>query len=264
MAPATTPLARVIVDSREPKNVDALLQAEGATVERRELDVGDYVIQTRDDANAEWKPKLIVERKTFYDLIGSIKDKRLWEQHGRLTANAQGARVAYLVEQSSIPDPKAKTGKMLNKAAEAALLKLGVIFKTQLLRSRNIQHTAWTLAWSAKRLGDLKEGEDDPTANYRVTVHASKRENRTARGCWEGMLECVPGVGPEVAKAVADEFETPNDFFALFAKNADEKALAEIKVNGKRRVGDVLANKIYEHMGFGTSAPSKRPKVEAS
>ena len=219
---------RVIVDSREPKEIDDLIRSHTPDVERLEMDVGDYRVEVLHDGETSWVPRLIVERKTFKDVIGSLKDGRLWEQHARLVSNAQGAVVAYVIEQSTIPDLQAKTGFMLNKATEAAILKLAVVYRTQLLRSRDLKHTAWMLGWSAKRIGELKDGDDDPTKNYRVVVHASKKLNKTPRESWERMLECVPGVGPEVAKGIAQAFPSLVDFAAAAQRTPSSVTLENL------------------------------------
>lgn len=65
---------RIVMDDREPEEIKQWLEKEGVVVEKRRLDVGDFVISS----------DVVVERKSSTDLTTSIIDNRLFEQIIRL------------------------------------------------------------------------------------------------------------------------------------------------------------------------------------
>ena len=93
---------RVVVDERETELYDKLdiamcsqSRAGCVDIEQEVLPIGDVLIQTN-----EGKDVLIIERKTFADLLSSIKDGRYEEQSYRLL-NSSGFpphSVFYLLE----------------------------------------------------------------------------------------------------------------------------------------------------------------------
>lgn len=85
MAPRKPPpLPPLTVDTREPRTIDRLLEAEGFTVDRTKLDTGDYLW-----VNAAGVP-VLVERKTVPDLLGSITG---YQRNRKTRAQNQLARL---------------------------------------------------------------------------------------------------------------------------------------------------------------------------
>src|SRR3954453_18359340 len=77
----------VVFDHREIRSgIPDALAAAGIDLKPEQLPAGDYVLSDR----------LVVERKTGADLAASIKDRRLFEQIGRLKASF--AAVVLVVE----------------------------------------------------------------------------------------------------------------------------------------------------------------------
>ena len=63
----------IIIDTREPKRIDAYLNNNGIATKREILDIGDYLLEDG----------VIVERKDT-DIIQSITTKRIWDQLSNL------------------------------------------------------------------------------------------------------------------------------------------------------------------------------------
>ena len=76
----------IVVDHREDKFFDDLFKSSGAYVDRRALDVGDFLCSAR----------LVVERKTRADFESSVIDGRLFSQLPNLVSNYE--RVVIIVE----------------------------------------------------------------------------------------------------------------------------------------------------------------------
>lgn len=73
----------VVVDTREPKDVDAYLTKFGCRVKRGTLTRGDYATQ-----------HVVIERKSLADFEQSLITKRIWKQMDKLS---QDSRVKFLV-----------------------------------------------------------------------------------------------------------------------------------------------------------------------
>jgi ERCC4-type nuclease len=83
----TTDTIEIVVDTRERgKIIQKLESLEGLRLERRELDVGDYILPDG----------VVIERKSATDLILSVVDQSLWDKVAKLSASYR--RVVYLVE----------------------------------------------------------------------------------------------------------------------------------------------------------------------
>ena len=67
---------KIVMDTREPEEIADLLHGAGIGVEKRQLSVGDYVIDS----------ETAVERKTASDFVRSLFDGRLLDQCSRLSS----------------------------------------------------------------------------------------------------------------------------------------------------------------------------------
>jgi len=64
-------ILKIIIDSREPKKVIKLFQLSPHSIEIAALECGDFYSPEKE---------ILIERKTYNDLISSIKDNRLFSQ----------------------------------------------------------------------------------------------------------------------------------------------------------------------------------------
>lgn len=203
-------------DHREERSgiPDALREA-GIHAVAADLPVGDYVLSDR----------LVVERKGHTDLAASIKDRRLFEQTGRLTAAYPA--VVLLVEGEPI-----HIAERSWKGALGRTLVAGV----SVLRTEDAADSAEWLA----RLHRL-EGRPPSAARGAARV---RRPTEDLRQTAEDVLRCLPGVSNVGARRLLDHFGSLADVFA-----ADEGALREVS-----GIGPVRAAALARL--FGASGPN--------
>jgi ERCC4-type nuclease len=115
-------LVAVVIDSREPAWVQALTFG-GAQTMVAPLDHGDLLATTDDGAF------IAVERKTPEDLLGSLRDERLWQQ---LAGMVKQTRWSYLIVTGELthgPNDKVLTGRGITGWSWAAVQ--GALVKAQ-------------------------------------------------------------------------------------------------------------------------------------
>lgn len=88
---------KLIIDNREKIKTQF---SEKLTIEFKNLDIGDYIIEKNE------KESIIIERKTIEDYAASIKDGRNREQKKRLKAVYPTNRILYIVEGSMMDTNK--------------------------------------------------------------------------------------------------------------------------------------------------------------
>ena len=201
----------------------------GAEVVRQRLDVGDFVLE------ADGK-RIVVERKSLFDLAKSLTDGRYAEQKARLVATSEGdgSTVCYLVEGSIRGWNGDLSGggpaHVRNAQLEAAITMTSVRDNIPVLRCKDAGHTFDTLCYL---YGQLKQGTvftAKPSAVARgyaaLVVSKRKRENmEDASTQWCVMLGSVPGMSAAKAQAVATAYPSMK---AL--SNATSRDLAEVRV----------------------------------
>lgn len=225
----------------------------GDAITRRRLDIGDVHVVHGDTT-------IIVERKTWGDLVASLRDGRWSEQKLRLLAARERAaaegkliELVYAVESAVVPSYDGATRGVPNANAFAALTKLALRDRALVLYSSCQEHTAKTVAYIAKTL--VKDGFSSAAKvalvcaeGYAgVAAHSSKRKNAD-ENVWESMIGAVKGFSGKKAAALADAYPSPGAlagaYAALRATGASDKCLdtmiADILVGG-RRLGPALS-----------------------
>lgn len=174
---------RVVVDDRETRCgiLDILNTMESVSVTVERLTCGDYAVGEN----------LLFERKTLADLAVSIKDGRIFRQGCKL---AQSPRRGIIILEGTSRD-LASSG-MRREALQGALITLTVFLGIPLLHSRNLQETVQLMLYTARQnrtiaSGALPRHGVRPRGKRRTQIH---------------ILQGLPGVGPERASALLDEF----------------------------------------------------------
>lgn len=181
----------ILCDSREARSGLAthLAAMPGITVTRTELACGDYVVEDR----------LVIERKSAADFVLSVMDGRLFEQAGRMAA--QAAPAVLLLEG----DPFSETRSSIEPASIAgALSALPVFFGVSLLRSSSVEMSALLIATMARH---VTQG-----LGYEIPLRAAKPKGAGVAA--QFLAEGLPGVGPATARKLLQHFGTPRALFA--------------------------------------------------
>jgi ERCC4-type nuclease len=197
----------VLYDHREERSgVPAALRAARIAVAAESLPVGDYVVSDR----------VVVERKSPADLAASIKDRRLFEQVGRL-AEAYPS-VVLVVEGEPVHISERSWKGALGRA---------LIGGVAVLRTAGPQDTA---AWIAR----LHRLEGKPVSTPRG-VPRVRRPTDDDTETAQDVLRCLPGVSTVGARRLLEHFGSLQAVFA-----ADERALRAVAGIGPVR-GAALA-----------------------
>lgn len=241
---------RIVIDEREPHLFDKcnLLKMENMDyfkdiqVVKKVLILGDISIET-DDENI----LCLIERKSFQDLLSSIKDGRYDEQSHRLTHCSQLSthNILYLIEGmfSQLRDAKEK------KIIYSAITSLNLYKGFSVLRTCSLQETAETVMYLASKIekntkkdipfkfhlqNNSNETENSEIKNYSNFVKKSKKENITPENIGEIFLCQIPSISSQTAISIMNEYKTINNLIKNLYSNPD--CLNNI-LCGKRKIG---------------------------
>lgn len=179
---SSTPI-RVVADHRERDAgvLPILEKMPDVEVCVEHLSIGDYVI---DDV-------FVFERKTLPDLAASIKDARLFRQACRLATDNR--RAAFLLEGTAVDLGQSI---MRREAIQGALVTITLMFGLAVLRSRDAEESAKLMIYAARQARAWSTG----AIPRRVRRPKGKRKAQLQ------VLQGLPGVGPERATRLLDEF----------------------------------------------------------
>lgn len=254
---------KIIVDEREPAlfdRLDARLSSlktpSFAILEKRVLTLGDILIETD-----EGKKVMLIERKTYTDLLASIKDGRYEEQSYRLIHSSGFPlhSVVYLLEGlfSQLRTPLEK------KIIYSAMTSLHFFKGFSLYKTSTVDETAEWLIYTADKIerefgkgripyyltstfaGTLRlrdqEGthdthKEEPTgSDYCSVVKKVKKENVTPENIGEIVLCQIPGISSVTAMAIMSNFTSFNHFIQELQSNPQCIDAITVTSNGKVR-----------------------------
>jgi len=231
---------KIIVDERERAlydRLDARLSSlktpSFAILEKRVLPLGDILLETD-----EGKKVMLIERKTYTDLLASIKDGRYEEQSYRLIHSSGYPlhSVVYLLEGlfSQLRTPLEK------KIVYSAMTSLHFFKGFSLYKTSTVDETAEWLIFTADKIerefgkgripyyltqtfaGTLRIRDQEDTndthreepsgSNYCSVVKKVKKENVTPENIGEIVLCQIPGISSVTAMAIMSHFTSFNHF----------------------------------------------------
>jgi ERCC4-type nuclease len=213
---AGPPRVRIIVDSREPRNVEEHLARLGAAVERRTISPADFVLSS----------DCAVERKTVSDFMASLFSGRLFEQATAL----KGAYSKPLVivegdiemELRKRQSPRPFWGAMVKLQAEMGI---------PVVTTPTPAHSADALYVMAKRL------QKDEGSNNRF-VAQNKPRSMSPEDWRLFIVASLPYIGDELAARLLAHFKSVRKIFL-----ASEDELEEVEGIGKakaKRISQLL------------------------
>ena len=205
-------IPRVIVDTRETTSgIPEDLERKGVYVQRKTLDVGDYVVG-----------QCVIERKTARDFISSLYSGRLFEQAQRISSAYK--KFMLIVEG----DAQESLSEMKNpRAYWGALLALALDFDFKILFTSDQEQTADVLDLLARKTGRGKDGRP---------LLLRKPRMGTTRDWQLLVLESLPGVGPKLAEKLLEAFGS--------VRNVFRASWVELAVKGG--IGEARAKRIQK------------------
>lgn len=251
----------VLIDEREhtlyEKCLEILKQKpnQNIVIFKQVLELGDMIIKTNEDEII-----CIIERKTFSDLLSSVKDGRYEEQSYRLlhSSGVPPHSIIYLLEgiTSSIRTPVEK------KIIQSSVTSMSLFKGFSIQRTSSTLETAdWLIHTADKIHRNLEKGQivyhktipytrsimtnSDPSGNnyaahpqeqnYCNVVKKTKKDNITENNIGEIILSQIPGISSVTAIAIMTQF---NSFPHLVRELNNDPTCIEnltITTNGKTR-----------------------------
>lgn len=216
------------IDGREPPAVfAAFLEVKHL---RANLEVGDFLIASGSS------PVIIIERKSWADLVSSLGDNRLSEQTARIVEKCKGAgaRPVLIVECDRVYGWEGKSGGLSNKFIDCVISKYS-IEGFSVMRTKDVSHTASLVKWLLDRCIKGKIPGFEPTLEFRGHAGEQKFRKKDYDNPWEIMLTAIRGVSKKKAKDVCLKYKNAKELLSAFV---DKKNL-DIKGIGKKLESDI-------------------------
>lgn len=206
-------IPRIVIDSRETASgIPERLEERGVYVQRRLLDVGDYIVG-----------QYAIERKTIADFISSLYSGRLFDQAQRITRAY--SKFLLIVEGDfqeaffELKNPRAFWG---------ALLTLALRYDFKIFYTSSIDQTVDLLSLLARR------GARTGVPDLPLIV---KKPRLTSTKEWQLLvLGSLPTIGPVLAEKLLKSFGSLQNIFAA----------SRIELAVKGGIGESRAEKVYD------------------
>ena len=161
---------KIIIDERETALYDLFPKTGKIAIEKKVLHLGDIVFANDDETSIY----MVFERKSFRDLLASIKDGRYAEQSYRLTnCFPEPHNIVYLLEGMFSTLPKEEDKKLVI----SCMASLNYFKGFSLMRTVSIAETAQHILYMAEKID--KEIKSGKIGKYCKTskIHENKMEN---------------------------------------------------------------------------------------
>lgn len=240
------------IDKREQKIITWLTD-NNIEFKTELLNTGD--IQIYNDTNIIYN----IERKTIQDMLSSIKDGRYKEQKVRLLstiANQECNNIFYILEGQT----NTLTDKEKN-VLYGSWISCQFRDNINIIKTSNIQETCEFILKLLNRI-NLKPTDfikyNDTTniktvdINYLKTIKTKKKNNITPNIAQILMLATIPNISNLIAEKVLTKYKTLHKLFKCYELCYDESErellLANIKINDKRKLGNIASKNIYNYL----------------
>jgi ERCC4-type nuclease len=247
---------KIIIDEREHSLYEKLVQLlqqkpmPHISLLKQVLPLGDIYLKTNDDNDV-----LLIERKSFSDLLSSIKDGRYEEQSYRLihSSGFPPHNIFYLIEGmfSQLYNPQDK------KFILSAMTSLQFFKGFSMLRTATMSETADIVLSMADKIdrdlgkgktpfykpmqisidenSDLLENSIVTGANYCSVVKKVKKDNITPENIGEIILCQIPGISSVTAITIMKNFQGFPNLLDQLNQNPNCLDSIMIETNGKTR-----------------------------
>ena len=238
------------IDTRE-KDLYNICKLESDNIIFETLPLGDIIIY--DDNGSE---RVIIERKTLYDLASSIKDGRYTEQSYRLNnCEVHNHNIIYLIEGNlNMYNPK--RGRLERSALLSAFTTITYFKGFSLHRTNDITETAeFILSYSNKlqKVGKpsyYSKDAEPASQNYVEVVNRVKSSNITRENIGTIMLSQIPKVSTAIALAVMKEYKTIEKLIDVLKTNPKvlNNITIETKTGKNRKISNTSISNIYNYL----------------
>ena len=229
-------IVAAMIDSREPPWVQCLAFGEALTTVTK-LDHGDLLATTDDGA------LIAIERKTVSDLLGSIRDGRLWSQLAGMRAQTPWCYLVVCGHMSPSDDGHVLTDRGSNGWSWASIQ--GALIKAQELGAVVVQvATDDDYEQTVMRLS---------SRSHDATVVIEPPRTPSVLSEAERILTALPGVGLEKVTALLDYAATPAWALAFLCDLETGDKVPGIGLGTKMRIRKALGLKDNEGLWLQVS-----------
>lgn len=238
---------KLVIDAREHEFIqvcrEKITEYPHITMEVSPLDLGDMEIQYNDQKLLIW------ERKTYQDLLSSIKDGRYAEQSHRLLHEYRPGQIVYLIE-GIFSQVKTDAEK---KTALSAMTTLAFFKGVHVWRSVHVQDSVYQiLACCDKIFREYERGNEfgkiqTEAVSYSHFVKKVKKDNITPENIGEIFLCQIPGINTNTAKALMAKANGDFSHFMQIIKN--NPAELNDTLIGTRHIAKTLVAKLCIFLG---------------
>lgn len=216
----------IILDHREHSLIKCLGMSKETEI--KNLTLGDIHILDSNGCIV-----LIIERKTYKDLIASIKDTRWREQKIRLLES--GNKIMYVVETNDIGEISEEEMKI----CESAILNTMIRDNIPVYKTNSVENTANLVNVLSEKACSGKFSKDYTNG----AVASIKKSKKTMENILAHQINAIPGVSMNIALKISEKFKTMKEL----VNEASDKGplfLKDIDL-GKKMLGKKLSEKIY-------------------
>ena len=248
---------KVIVDERETALYELCINHENYAkdnfvLEKRVLQLGD-ILFTSDDESATY---LCIERKSFQDLLASIKDGRYTEQSYRLSnCYPNPHNVVYLLEGmlSTVKDKKTVIsciaslnyfkGFSVHRTVSMAETALYVLCMADKMSREFKKGNSPMQQASGQQVSAEQQGVEVQSTDYCNVVKVSKKANITKENIGQLILMQIPGISSTIAIELMRPFKSFIDFVDHIRTNPEYLSTVTVK---QRKIGSNIVKGIQE------------------
>jgi len=216
-------MTKIIVDHREHKNMKLELIKEGLNIEIKQLDIADFILQTK---NLDNKIQNVgIERKTVNDFLNSIIDRRLLNQ---LIILKQNFDIPLLIIEGE--ENIYRIRDFHPNSIRGIISTIAIDFQIPMIYSRGFKDTAKYISLIAKRL----------EKNRKPLSLLPKRKSLTLEDNQLAVIESFPGIGSTIAKSLLKKFGSISNIINANIKDLqDVEKIGKIKANELKRLFDI-------------------------
>lgn len=222
-------ISNIRIDCREKDLITELNGLDNFNVERLEL--GDLIIENEENI-------VIVERKTYSDLISSILDGRFREQKKRLllfkNESQKNCFVVFLIEQNNYP-------AQFKKHLYSSLINLNFLYDFKIVYSKNTSDSADIIRCLISK--DFITQKIEPKTEKEELTNLKKYKKNCGYSNFVKMLTSIDGISLNTSLAIEKNGICNISSLIDILQNNPER-LEQIPVNEKKFLSKNIINKL--------------------
>lgn len=244
------------IDHRETELIQILKSKEENSFEIVSLDHGDIHLLYKDQV------EIVVERKTFQDVLSSIHDGRWSEQKLRAMSCLSTTRLFYIIELGNElwNDNFTKAAfknfsSVSNESGFNAIINLFIVYNIPFLFVKNAIMTVEMIQLFCRQL-EKKKDDHDLQASYEKSfiksisgLQSKRKENLDSSMYYLHCLMGIPSISHKTATQIKTLFPTLQNFTEFIKNNSESELQKYWKTKFARKINANSVNFIYKVYG---------------